>query len=153
MRPALLRFALLQLRNRSLAEDVVQDALLALLEKPEQFGGRSSLRTYAIGILKYKIIDILRAARREIPIEAEDERPQDDVIDALFRANGHIHTMPNPWGDPEQALAQKDFFRVLEIVSMIASTARSASAFVQLIVAATFSTKSILFAIKIDFAI
>lgn len=126
MRPALLRFALLQLRNRSLAEDVVQDALLALLEKPEQFGGRSSLRTYAIGILKYKIIDILRAAKREIPIETEDERPQDDVIDALFRANGHTHTMPNPWGDPEQALAQKDFFRVLEICleNLPAKTAR-----------------------------
>lgn len=126
MRPALLRFALLQLRNRSQAEDAVQDALLAMLEKPDQFGGRSSLRTYVTGILKYKIIDTLRAAGREMPIEAGDEQPEDDVIDALFRADGHTHTMPIQWGDPEQALAQKDFFRVLEICleNLPAKTAR-----------------------------
>ena len=32
MRPALIRFAMLQLRNVSLADDVVQDALIAVLE-------------------------------------------------------------------------------------------------------------------------
>ena len=56
MRPALLRFALLQLRNNTHAEDVVQETLLAVLEKPDSFSGKSSLRTYVIGILKFKII-------------------------------------------------------------------------------------------------
>lgn len=51
LRPALVRFAVLQLRNDSLAEDVVQDALMAVLEKPERFAGQSSLRTYVTGIL------------------------------------------------------------------------------------------------------
>ena len=37
MRPLLLRFALLQLRNKTTAEDAVQETLLAILEKPDSF--------------------------------------------------------------------------------------------------------------------
>ncbi|HCN89599.1 MAG TPA: RNA polymerase subunit sigma, partial [Oxalobacteraceae bacterium] len=73
LRPALLRFATLQLRNESMAEDVVQDALMAVLEKPERFAGQSSLRTYVTGIMKYKIIDVLRASKRTRQIETADD--------------------------------------------------------------------------------
>lgn len=115
MRPALLRFALLQLRSPELAEDAVQEALLAILEKPDQFAGGSSLRTYVIGILKFKIIDCLRLARRSVQIEADDDQSADDVVDHLFAANGHTIDPPRAWGNPDATLEQKDFFRVLEI--------------------------------------
>jgi RNA polymerase sigma-70 factor (ECF subfamily) len=115
LRPALLRFALLQLRNEALAEDVVQEALIAVLEKPERFGGQSSLRTYVTGILKYKIIDALRSSTRERPLEIRDDQSEADVIDALFAANGHTIDMPRQWGDPAATLEQQDFFRVLDI--------------------------------------
>lgn len=115
LRPLLVRFASLQLRNDALAEDAVQDALIAVLEKPEQFAGQSSLRTYVTGILKHKIIDAMRAATRTRPFETQDERLEDDVIDALFAADGHTRRMPSAWGDPDATLEQKDFFRVLEI--------------------------------------
>ena len=115
MRPMLLRFALLQLRDDGLAEDAVQDALLAVLEKPERFAGQSSLRTYVTGILKHKIVDVLRKATRERRFDGEGEQAEDDVIDALFRSDGHTHDAPRNWGDPDAALEQKDFFRVLEL--------------------------------------
>jgi len=115
LRPALLRFATLQLRNESMAEDVVQDALMAVLEKPERFAGQSSLRTYVTGIMKYKIIDVLRASKRTRQIETTDDQSEDDVIDALFKANGHTQEIPRAWGEPEATLEQKDFFRVMEI--------------------------------------
>ena len=115
MRPALVRFALLQLRNESLAEDVVQDALIAVLEKPERFAGQSTLRTYVTGIMKHKIIDTLRASKRERQFETFDDQSEDDVIDTLFAADGHTHNMPRQWGDPDATLEQKDFFRVMEI--------------------------------------
>ena len=115
MRPALLRFALLQLRNPELAEDAVQDALLAILEKPDQFAGSSSLRTYVIGILKFKIIDSLRVAGRTVQIETEPDQSEDDVIDHLFTANGHTVDPPQAWGNPDAVLQQQDFFRVMEI--------------------------------------
>lgn len=115
MRPALLRFALLQLRNPTLAEDAVQEALLAVLEKPDQFAGNASLRTYVIGILKFKIIDGLRIAKRTVQIETVDDQSEDDVVDQLFAANGHTIDKSRAWGNPDATLEQKDFFRVLEV--------------------------------------
>ncbi len=115
LRPALVRFAVLQLRNDSLAEDVVQDTLIAVLEKPERFAGQSSLRTYVTGILKHKIIDALRSGKREVRIETADGESDADVIDALFKPDGHTVDMPRQWGDPDATLEQKDFFRILEI--------------------------------------
>ncbi len=126
MRPQLVRFAHLQLRNQALAEDAVQDALIAVLEKPERFQGQSSLRTYVTGILKFKIIDNLRASTRERQIDTLDDQSEDDVIDALFAADGHARDMPRQWGDPDSTLEQKDFFRVLEVCleKLPAKTAR-----------------------------
>jgi len=115
LRPALMRFAVLQLRNRALAEDVVQDTLLAVLEKPDRFAERSSLRTYVTAILKHKVIDAMRTRRREFQPVADDEQPDAEVIDALFKPDGHTASMPRAWGDPDATLEQKDFFRVLEI--------------------------------------
>ena len=115
MRPLLVRFAHLQLRNQALAEDAVQDALLAVLEKPQRFAGQSTLRTYVTGILKFKIIDNLRLCTRERQIEPRDDESEDDAIAALFASGGHTIEMPRQWGDPDQTLQQKDFFRVLEV--------------------------------------
>jgi RNA polymerase sigma-70 factor (ECF subfamily) len=115
MRPQLVRFAQLQLRNEALAEDAVQDALMAVLEKPDSFRAQSSLRTYVTGILKFKIIDSLRLASRERQVDTLDDESDDDALDALFLADGHTREMPRQWGDPDATLEQKDFFRVLEV--------------------------------------
>jgi RNA polymerase sigma-70 factor (ECF subfamily) len=111
----LLRFAQLQLRNASMAEDVVSETLLAMLEKPGSFEGRSSLRTYATGILKFKIIDVLRQRGREVHIEPLAEQSMDDALDALFAADGHWQQPPQAWQQPEQALEQSQFFEVLQL--------------------------------------
>jgi RNA polymerase sigma-70 factor (ECF subfamily) len=78
LRRQLLRYAMLRLRNRHQAEDVVQDALLAALEGIGSFSGRSSLRTWVGGILKHKIADRLRAPGREEPISIEPDLPGSD---------------------------------------------------------------------------
>lgn len=126
LRPGLYRFAQLQLRNECAAEDAVQETLLAVLEKPDSFAGNSSLRTYVTGILKFKIIDHLRSLKKEKPLEIKDEESEDDLIDSLFNANGHVIGMPTAWGAPEATLQQKDFFRVLEVCleNLPAKTAR-----------------------------
>ncbi len=83
----LLRVARLQLRDDALAEDVVQETLLAALSG-SGFSGRSSLRTWLTGILKHKIVDAIRRKRRE-PTAAstfgnvESELDIED-FDALF---------------------------------------------------------------------
>jgi RNA polymerase sigma-70 factor, ECF subfamily len=115
LREPLLRFARLQLRNDALAEDVVSETLLAILEKPDGFAGRSSLRTYATGILKFKIIDVLRRRGREVHIEPLDEQSLDDAIDTLFTENGHWRERPQTWAEPDAALQQAQFFEVLQL--------------------------------------
>ncbi len=110
----LLRFAQLQLRNESLAEDVVSETLLAILENPGQFEGRSSLRTYATGVLKFKIIDLLRKRGREVAIEPMEDQTMDEALDALFHADGHWVEPPQAWRQPEKSLEQSQFFRTLQ---------------------------------------
>lgn len=111
----LLRFAKLQLRNDGAAEDVVSETMLAILEKPDNFEGRSSLRTYATGILKFKIIDVIRKRGREVHIEPLDEQSVDEAMDALFAQDGHWAEPPPAWNEPDKALQQAQFFDALQI--------------------------------------
>lgn len=110
----LMRFAKMQLRNDAMAEDVVSETMLAILEKPDNFEGRSTLRTYATGVLKFKVIDMLRKRGREVHIEPLDEQSMDDALDALFAKDGHWQEPPAAWQQPEKALEQSQFFEALQ---------------------------------------
>jgi RNA polymerase sigma-70 factor (ECF subfamily) len=54
-----MRVAHLQLRDRTLAVDIVLETMLAALSGAG-FSGRSSLKTWLTGILKHKIVDAIR---------------------------------------------------------------------------------------------
>lgn len=106
-RAYLLRYASLQLRDRHAAEDAVQETLVAALAGESGFAGRSNLRTWLTGILKHKIVDAIRRARRDTPAEEQD-------FDALFDDTGHWLDPPAAWPDPGASLEQKEFFAALE---------------------------------------
>ncbi|HEY1103052.1 MAG TPA: sigma-70 family RNA polymerase sigma factor [Burkholderiaceae bacterium] len=112
----LLRFARLQLRNDAWAEDAVSETLLAALSKPQSFGNRSQLKTWLVGILKHKVLDMLRQRAREVSLDAGgDDSSGSDELDALtFSADGHFAAQPASWGNPEQDLNSRQFFTVLE---------------------------------------
>jgi len=111
-RAYLLRYATLQLRDRSAAEDAVQETLLAALAAQAPFAGRSKLRTWLTGILKHKIIDAMRRAGREAPLPEESEDGSE--FDVLFETGGHWREPPPTWQNPDSALEQKRFFVALE---------------------------------------
>ena len=113
LRPQLLKYARLQLRNSAWAEDAVSETLLAALEKPQAFAGQSQLKTWLVGILKHKLVDQIRRNSREISSSASDEDGV-DLDELLFKPDGHWREMPQDWGDPEQALRQLEFMKVLE---------------------------------------
>ena len=112
-RPQLLRFARLQLRNEAVAEDVVQDALLAAMEGASGFSGTSALKTWAFSILRNKIIDEIRRRARESSQPFDEETGESD-LEGLFSPDGHWAEMPSRWGDPHQSLEQKRFWVVFE---------------------------------------
>jgi RNA polymerase sigma-70 factor (ECF subfamily) len=114
LRPYLVRFAGLQLRDAAAAEDAVQEALLAALAGEAGFAGRANLRTWVTGILKHKIVDVIRRQAREpaLPVEAEEGSEE---FDGLFTRNGHWAERPAGWADPDGALEQSQFFRALQM--------------------------------------
>jgi RNA polymerase sigma-70 factor, ECF subfamily len=112
----LVRIAHLQLRDADLAEDVVQETLLAALAARDGFSGRSSVKTWLTGILKHKIIDAIRQRQRQPVIAATlDEEIDLDEFDPLFRDNGAWDAPPASWGDPENALAQQEFMAIMDV--------------------------------------
>ena len=118
LRPDLLRFARLQLRDAGAAEDAVQETLLAALTGSHSFESRSSYKTWLISILRNKIIDIIRDQGREVSASslADDEAGDEQLADTLFDRRGHwqAEARPGRWADPEASFEQKQFWAVFE---------------------------------------
>jgi RNA polymerase sigma-70 factor (ECF subfamily) len=72
----LFNFALGQVRDAHTAEDLVQETFLAAVKAQNSFGGKSSARTWLVGILRHKIYDHLRRTCRERALR-NDPRPVD----------------------------------------------------------------------------
>ena len=130
LRPDLLRFARLQLRDAGAAEDAVQETMLAALQGSQRFESRSSYKTWLIAILRNKIIDIIRGQSREISATslADDEAGDDLLAESLFDQRGHWQAAARPgrWGDPEASFEQQQFWKVFEacLDALPAKTAR-----------------------------
>ena len=73
----LFNFAIGQVRDASVAEDLVQDTFLAAVRAQSSFGGKSSARTWLVGILRHKIYDHLRKTCRERAVR-HDPTPMND---------------------------------------------------------------------------
>ena len=117
-RPYLMRYALSQLRDGQLAEEAVQECLLAALESVQGFGGRSSLRTWLTSILRFKVIDLQRRAMSDRNlVELTDfaaETGDEGWLDELFDETGHWRQAPSAWSDPEAAFEQGRFWEVFQ---------------------------------------
>ncbi len=107
--PALVRLAQQYVPNRAVAEEVVQETWLAVIEGIDRFEQRSSVKTWLFRIL----INIARSRgvqeRRSIPFATaatlDDDEPSVDPrrFRRLSRsARGQWKRPPNPWGNPEQ---------------------------------------------------
>ena len=95
----LFRVARRQLRSDALAEDAVQEALLAALSARARYTGTATPRTWLTGILKHKIVDLVRRQARELEIPRDADGSED--WDALFKEDGHWENPPREWRSPE----------------------------------------------------
>ncbi|ODS97265.1 MAG: hypothetical protein ABS56_09770 [Lautropia sp. SCN 69-89] len=109
-RGAMLRFARRRIRDENLAEDAVQDALLAALSNLGSFQGQSALRTWLIGILNHKIQDAFRRESRYLPAidNARDDEAPDDGLDRL------AYAQPGQLGDTDDPAQRVAGARLLE---------------------------------------
>ncbi len=113
-RSYLLRFARQQLRNDAWADDVVAETMLAALEKPESFHGRSSLNTWLVGILKFKIIDCLRAHSREIAASHGSEDADDNYSAHSSHASRTLEEETSIELSPETRLQSYEFLALVD---------------------------------------
>ena len=122
--PVMLRIARSYVGSLAVAEEVVQEAWLGILQSLPRFQGRSSLKTWMLRILKN--IASRRAAqeRRAVPFsaleEADQERGERSVgpewfLDPGGRWAGHWASAPRRFGDlPEEKLLSRAALAVVE---------------------------------------
>jgi RNA polymerase sigma-70 factor (TIGR02943 family) len=115
-RPYLLRIARQQMRNDTWAEDAVSETLLAALEKSASFAGRSQLRTWLVSILRNKVIDQFRRARREVALgdSGDEDKAAGEVGHFLSDAADSSREPPSPWPEPADALAERQFIHAVD---------------------------------------
>ncbi|MBM4345819.1 MAG: sigma-70 family RNA polymerase sigma factor [Deltaproteobacteria bacterium] len=104
----MLRLALLHVSSHAVAEEVVQDAWLALIDAIDGFEERSSLKTFVFRIVLNKART--RGARDKwVSAQAEIDAMVDlrAFADGTFDARGMWTSPPAAWGDPERLLADR----------------------------------------------
>jgi RNA polymerase sigma-70 factor (ECF subfamily) len=109
----LYRFAMFRVRDEFVAEDLVQETLLAALQSLDKFSHKSSERTWLTGILKHKIIDHFRKMNRYVSIDSNDD---DSTDENFFREDGHWQSeqAPTDWNASPSALVEnKEFWEIL----------------------------------------
>lgn len=112
----LIRMATGYVADREVAEEVVQDTWMAVIESLNRFEGRSSLRTWICGILIHKAKDRGIREKRHTTFSAFEsyDDDNDEAVDpSRFQQNGewagHWAFPPQPWDDqtPEKLLASQ----------------------------------------------
>jgi RNA polymerase sigma-70 factor, ECF subfamily len=113
---ALIRMAMGHVADREVAEEVVQDTWVAVIESLHRFEGRSSLRTWIFGILIHKAKDRGVREKRHTnfsAFESYDVDHEEAVDPSRFQQSGewagHWAFPPQPWDDqtPEKLLASQ----------------------------------------------
>ncbi len=116
---AMLRVAQLYVRSRAVAEEVVQEAWIGVLNGIARFEGRSSLKTWIFRIVSNKAKT--RAVREGRSVPFADLGPGEPAVDPeRFRGPedrypGHWTTHPSSWADvPEERLLASETLALVE---------------------------------------
>jgi RNA polymerase sigma-70 factor (ECF subfamily) len=126
---SLVRLARTFVRDRAVAEEVVQETWLAVLNGIDRFEGRSSLRTWIFRILSNRAKTRAVRERRSAPFSSLSGGGQDDEVavdadrfrDERHRWSGHWAAAPADWSHlpEERLLGQETLERVHEAIERL----------------------------------
>jgi len=121
---ALLRYARVFVRDRAVAEEVVQETWLGVIRGIGSFEGRSSVKTWIFHILANRARTRGEREARSVPFSALVAREVDDsepAVDAdrflpadAPRWAGHWAIAPQPWNAPEARMLASETRRVID---------------------------------------
>jgi RNA polymerase sigma-70 factor (ECF subfamily) len=120
--PQMLRVAMVHTPSRAVAEEVVQEAWIGVLEGLPRFEGRSSLKTWIFRILVNRAITRGTRERRSAPFSTvwDTRGPAEPAVDPTRFLDdaagwpGHWSAPPTPWDEiPEQRLVSAETLDVV----------------------------------------
>ena len=115
-RSALVRYARQRLLDPALAEDLVHDVFEAVVTGHASWAGRAAMRTWLVGILKHKIVDLVRQRAAWAPLEGEQDGDE---------ASGHADQLACPQPRPDEVVAQRErLAQTLERIRQLPDTLR-----------------------------
>lgn len=109
----LFNFAIGQVRDTNVAEDLLQETFLAALKAQNSFSGRSSERTWLVSILRHKLYDHLRKTCRERAARVEPLPVRDDG-ESLDDTMLWIHQIAAESTSPSKRIELEEFREHLE---------------------------------------
>jgi RNA polymerase sigma-70 factor (ECF subfamily) len=115
LNPSLLRVARMFVPTSALAEDVVQETWLAVLNGIDRFEGRSSLKTWIFRILTNTAKTRGERERRSVPfstLDPEEGGFEPAVERSRFTGTGHWAVLPRAW--PEDRLLAHETRSMIE---------------------------------------
>ncbi len=107
----LYRHAYLKVRNREVAEDLVQETFLGALNGKESFMGNSTEKTWLFAILKNKILDYWK---KKSTTSEKLSKEEDFRMEYYFDEKGHWNTTVKELDDFETRLEKKNFRNILD---------------------------------------
>ena len=116
--PLMLRIALSHTPSRAVAEEVVQEAWLGVLQGLDRFEGRSSLKTWILRIVTNRARTRGERERRSIPLSSFETGEDEPAVDpSRFRPEndrypGGWWTAPDTW--PEEQLLAGETIQMIQ---------------------------------------
>ena len=115
---SMLALAMTYVKGRAVAEEVVQETWLAVIEGLDRFEGRSSLKTWILAILANKAKTRGVREARSVPFTAlegdEPALPRERFRGPDDRYTGHWREPPRAWhASPEAAVQDRETLQVV----------------------------------------
>jgi RNA polymerase sigma-70 factor, ECF subfamily len=134
---ALVRLAMVYVRNRAVAEEVVQETWVGVIRGLERFEGRSSLKTWIFRILANVAKTRAQREGRSVPFSAlgrmADDPTEPSVDPERFLEAGHAR-WPGHWAAPpsswraipeERLLSKETLIQIQESIEMLPPSQRA----------------------------
>jgi RNA polymerase sigma-70 factor, ECF subfamily len=103
-------YALMRVRMPEVAKDLVQETFLVGIRSLEKFAGRPNVRGWLVGILKTKILDYLRTARRETSFTDMEFLAEDGSQSSYANGRWNCLNKPLQWRTEAEEVTHKTEF-------------------------------------------
>ena len=114
----MVRYARRRLQDPALAEDLVHDVFEAVVTGRARYAGRAALRTWLVGVLKHKVVDLVRQRAVWVSLDAAGED-----ADGHTPADGRVCPQPRP---DDVAAQREQLAQTLERIRRLSETLRPA---------------------------